>query len=77
MPATLFGICKTWKDGFGFIVPSDKAVNGGKDVFVHWSSIQMDGRKALVEGQQVEFKLGKDTQGRPCAVDVVPGDVTA
>ena len=42
--------------GFGFI-----ARDGGADVFVHHSAIQMNGYRTLVEGQRVEF-------------DVVPGD---
>ena len=37
--------------GFGFIAPDD----GGKDLFVHHSSIQSRGFRSLDEGQQVEF----------------------
>jgi CspA family cold shock protein len=37
--------------GFGFIAPDD----GGKDVFVHHSAIQMNGYRELQEGQRVEF----------------------
>ena len=41
--------------GYGFI-----SREPGDDVFVHYSNIQMQGYKALEQGQQVEF-------------DVVPG----
>ncbi len=37
--------------GYGFIAPDD----GGKDLFVHHSEIQMDGYKTLREGQKVKF----------------------
>lgn len=39
--------------GYGFIEEQDT----GKDVFVHFASIEMDGYKTLAEGQQVEFEL--------------------
>jgi CspA family cold shock protein len=38
--------------GYGFI-----AAEGGTDVFVHYSAIQMDGYKTLQEGQKVEFEV--------------------
>ena len=43
--------------GFGFITPDD----GGSDLFVHFSSIQMEGFKTLSEGQAVEYE---ETQGQ-------------
>ena len=38
--------------GFGFI-----EVEGGKDVFVHFSAIQGEGYKTLQEGQRVSFDI--------------------
>jgi cold shock protein len=52
--------------GYGFI-----AQEGGKDVFVHHSAIQMDGYAVLDEGQQVEFSVEQGPKG-PGAVNVVP-----
>ena len=45
--------------GFGFIEPQD----GGSDVFVHYSEIDMDGYKTLDEGQQVEYELQDGDKG--------------
>jgi CspA family cold shock protein len=44
--------------GFGFI-----AAEGGTDVFVHFSAIQMDGYKTLQEGQKVEFEVVQGQKG--------------
>lgn len=44
--------------GYGFI-----AVDGGKDVFVHYSAILMDGYKALEQGQRVEFDITQGQKG--------------
>ena len=44
--------------GYGFI-----AVDGGPDVFVHFSAIQMDGYKALDDGQRVEFEIAQGQKG--------------
>ncbi|HET9678864.1 MAG TPA: cold-shock protein [Buchnera sp. (in: enterobacteria)] len=52
--------------GFGFITPSD----GGKDVFVHFSSIQGSGFKTLSEGQNVEFEI-QDGQKGQSAINVL------
>jgi len=35
------------------------AVDGGQDVFVHFSAIEMDGYKALEDGQRVEFEIAQ------------------
>ena len=53
--------------GFGFIEPSE----GGKDLFVHMSEIQMDGFKTLKDGESVEYQEGSGEKG-PCATNVVP-----
>ena len=42
--------------GFGVIADD----NGGEDVFVHFSAIQVDGFKTLAEGQKVEFDTEPD-----------------
>lgn len=39
--------------GYGFITTEE----GGPDIFVHFSSIQMDGFRTLREGEDVEFEL--------------------
>ncbi len=46
--------------GYGFITPDEAPENGYKsDVFVHFSSIQMDGFKTLDEGDRVEYEVGE------------------
>ncbi len=40
------------KKGYGFITEED-----GRDVFVHYSSIEMPGFKTLAEGEQVSFEI--------------------
>jgi CspA family cold shock protein len=48
--------------GYGFIESEE-----GSDVFVHFSAIQMDGYKALEEGQTVEFDIVQGTRGPQAA----------
>lgn len=51
--------------GFGFITPDD----GGKDLFVHHSDINVVGYATLNEGQKVEYEVGEGRKG-PCAKNV-------
>lgn len=51
--------------GFGFI-----EVEGGDDVFVHFSAIVGEGFKTLDEGQRVEFNVVQGNRG-PQAENVV------
>lgn len=51
--------------GFGFITPS----NGGLDVFVHQSEIQLPGFRSLAQGEPVEYQL-YDGQKGPKALKV-------
>jgi CspA family cold shock protein len=52
--------------GYGFI-----SREGGEDVFVHFSAIQAEGFRNLVEGQKVEFTVEKGPKGLQAA-NVVP-----
>ncbi|SDN37214.1 cold-shock protein [Allokutzneria albata] len=51
--------------GYGFI-----ATDGGPDVFVHYSAIEMDGFRTLAEGERVEFEVQDGRDGRKQAASV-------
>ncbi|MTT31039.1 cold-shock protein [Terrilactibacillus sp. BCM23-1] len=48
--------------GYGFI-----EVEGGNDVFVHYSAIEGDGFKTLEEGQEVSFEIVEGNRGPQAA----------
>jgi len=54
--------------GFGFI-----EVEGGDDVFVHYSELQMEGFKTVAEGDEVEFEISDDGKGPRAEKVVVTG----
>ena len=58
--STTTGTVKFFNDskGFGFIEQEN-----GPDVFVHFSAIQAEGFKTLVEGQKVEFTVTQGQKG--------------
>lgn len=48
--------------GYGFIARPDE-----EDVFVHFSAIEAEGYKSLVEGQKVEFEITEGPKGKQAA----------
>lgn len=62
MGATMaIGIVKWFNNtkGYGFICP----LEGGVDVFVHFSAIEMDGYRALKTGQKVHYEHQEGPKG--------------
>ena len=61
------GTVKWFNDsrGYGFITPAE----GGKDLFVHHSSIAGDGFKSLAENANVEYEAREGQKG-PEAINV-------
>ena len=55
------GTVKWFSDrkGYGFITPDE----GGEDLFVHHSSIEMEGFRSLQEGQAVEYEPAQGRKG--------------
>ncbi|HUL58343.1 MAG TPA: cold shock domain-containing protein [Anaeromyxobacteraceae bacterium] len=58
------GTVKWFNDakGYGFI-----SQEGGEDVFVHHTAIQMDGFRTLKEGERVEFDVTQGPKGLQAA----------
>ena len=51
--------------GYGFI-----GQENGPDVFVHYSSINSKGYRALQEGDRVDFEIEEGKNGKPQAANV-------
>jgi CspA family cold shock protein len=64
------------KKGFGFVVNDD-----GKDVFIHYTSIDGDGFRCLKNGETVEYDQldsDKGLQGRNVRIaDIMPKSIPA
>lgn len=71
MANAISGVTKWFdkKKGFGFVTSSD-----GRDFFIHFSNIAMEGYKVLEKGQKVEFEVKAAGPGEkgPQAVNVRP-----
>lgn len=65
--AVLKGKCKWFNanKGYGFL----NADGETRDIFVHYSSIEMDGYRTIKEGEEVEFTLEEGPKG-PTALHV-------
>ncbi|GAB1259130.1 cold shock domain-containing protein CspD [Aurantivibrio plasticivorans] len=55
--------------GYGFILPDE----GSEDLFVHYSSIIMDGYRTLKAGQAVTFEIVQGDKGLHATNINVPG----
>ncbi len=55
--------------GYGFICP----IEGGEDIFAHFSSIEMEGYKSLKAGQKVAYEVNKGPKGLHAAL-IKPSD---
>ena len=62
------GTVKLFNPEKGYRVISQE---GGEDLFVHWSEIQMEGYKTLDEGAKVEFEVTQGDNGKLQASNVV------
>lgn len=51
------------KKGYGFISPE----NGGKDIFVHHTALQLNDANTLQDGQKVEYEVVPGPKGEQAA----------
>jgi cold shock CspA family protein len=57
--------CRALVQNYGFIKPAH-----GGNIFFHFSSIDSEEQCPVSVGDTLEFRIGTDKTGRPCAVDV-------
>lgn len=58
------------KLGYGFVTPDESNGKAAKDVFVHFSGVDMDGFRTLSAGERVSFVIASGDKG-PQAEQVV------
>ena len=56
--------------GYGFIAPDD----GGSDIFVHISAVELSGLTGLADDQKVTFELVEGRDGRKMAGSIAKAD---
>ena len=61
------------KKGYGFIVSPELVDDEGqsRDIFVHFTKIQMEGFKKLEQDEEVAFDLVTGDNGKPQAENVI------
>ena len=55
------------RKGYGFIHPDD----GGRNIFVHMSAVEIAGMNDLKEGQRVIFEIQRDERTGNCVSGIV------
>lgn len=70
----MHGVVKWFNEvrGFGFITHTD-----GRDIFVHYSAIEMDGFRTLAPSAHVEYELAEGPRGLFATRVRVAGDPEA
>ena len=58
------------RKGYGFVL-APEGEEDTRDIFVHYTKIQMDGFKKLETGDTVSYEVFIDDKGRPQADNVV------
>jgi len=57
------------KRGYGFAQWDNEGVKQ-RDIFIHFSDINMEGFKTLYKAQKISFSLGVNKHGAPKAIEV-------
>lgn len=59
------------KKGYGFIVSPEVEEVKDKDIFVHYTKVQMEGFKKLEAGESISYDLVWGSEGKPQADNVI------